>query len=241
MSDPLGSTRIQVGVLPGMSAAELAALAAHATNNIESLLLAAMVFLEDAAGRSQSVRGNAILATGMARLHTLSSALGLLALQPAPVALMLTHQPHVLGAHTLDRLREELAREPQLQLVSCPPLDDLPSRIDRGTLQSLLVCMIECVRRRLPETLSARLSWSCSRDVPPRDGALPGATCWVFAVDFDADPATVLFQTHEGMADRALAHAAVLLQPLGIQIEAGLGGRCRLLLAAPPASAEDLA
>ncbi len=238
MPDPHGSTPLQAGVSPVLPASELAAVAAHSANNIGALLVAAMVFLEDGTDSSPSVRGKAILASGMARLHTLSSALSLLALEPARVALVLAHKPLVLDGHTLDHLRGELAREPQLELVSCPPMDDLPSRIDRGALQSLLACMIECVRRRLPETLSARMTWSCVREVPG-DAAVPGAATWVFAIDCGADASTVLYPTRDGIAERALAHAAVLLLPLGAQVEAGPDGRFRLLLAALPLSAED--
>jgi hypothetical protein len=240
MSDPQGAIRVQTGASPGLSTTELAAAASHAANNIGALLVAATVFLDDTTGSAPSVRGTETLAAGIARLHTLSAALSLLSLEPAQVALVQAHPPAALGAHTLDRLRDELAREPQLERGSCPPMDDLPSRIDRGTLQSLLACMVECTRRRLPETRSACLSWSCTPDVTP-NGVPRAAATWVFDVDVGAGLSIALYPPRQGIAEHALAHAAQLLAPLGVHLEAGPGDRHRLLLVATPSTPEGRA
>jgi hypothetical protein len=240
MPDPHGSIPAQAGLAPGLSAAELASLAAHAANNISALLVAAVALADEDTGPSPPGQGHAILAAGMARLHTLSSALHLLALEPAQVTLVRAHKPPGLGQRVLDRLRDDLARESRLELGSCPPLDDLPSAVDRVTLQSLLACLVECARRRLPETRSARLTWSCARALPQGGGA-PVAAAWVFAIDLGADPSAALYQPRPGITEHAVAHAAVLLQPLGVCIEAGSEDRYRLVLVSPSPSAEAVA
>lgn len=216
-----------------MAVTELAAAAAHAANNAGALLEAAMVFIDDAAGSSQLVQGNAILAAGMARVRTLAAALNLLALEPAHVARVLAVEPFTLGAMALERLRDRLACEPQLAIAACPPLPDAYSRIDGTTLHSILTCLVECLRRRLPETHMARLSWSDGQRSAPPDPARP--VRWVFDITVDdtevpAGPSVALHPPRVGITEQALTHAGSLLAPLGVHIEAGHGDRYRLVL-----------
>ena len=208
-----------------LTASQLSATAAHTANNASALLNAAMDVLAGCEETPALVRGQSVLAVVAARVHTLAGALSLLAIEPKHVALAASLAPRPVHGSSLDLLMEDWLREPQIELLGGPSLHEARLLIDGSTMRALLVCMVDCARRRLPEGRRAQICWRCTGTPGPADPV------WEFVVAFGPDATAA---GPAGLADHALALAAAQLGPLGVTLALDQEDRLGLQLRSAP-------
>lgn len=197
----------------GMAARE----AAHALNNVTGVLYAALDHLEEPLGAHSAERARKAIDRACASTMALSAAFSLLGLGSDDVKAAMARQPNLLEPAELTRTFDILSSVCGVAVSAGEPAAvGLRIRIDRDTLQALLVCAGLCLKHSGGSELS--LQW--------RGEASPATVGGVPRIRFDMlarqTAGAVPRPASEGAGQHpcalALSHARVVLAPLGLVI-----------------------
>ena len=203
-------------------AQELAAAAAHELNNVIALLYAASSHLESAANPRSLERATRALGDACGSALCLSAALSLLALPPAGML----HVPaggQEIHPDDLTRVLETLevatnAKSSGQDAVGEP----VKAKLDRETLQSLLLCAGALLRRAGGREAPLR----CDVRLTAGGGGTPGKLEFELCCDGPAPAASP--HSSRDPCELALAHAMAHLPVLATQMERCSPGSIRL-------------
>ncbi len=196
-------------------APELAAVAAHALNNVIAVLYAASSYLESAANPRSLERATRALGDACGSALCLSAALSLLALPPAgmlrvPAGGQELHPDDI--ARVLQTLEAATNAKPSLHNAGAEPVK---ATIDRDTLQSLLLCAAAVLRR------------AADRDAPLRCDVRRTAGRLEFELCCEGPASAGSLRSSRDPCELALAHAAAHLPVLAAQMDRSRPGSIR--------------
>ncbi len=198
---------------------DLARSTAHALNNAVGTLFVAADSLEAPARDKSHARARAAVEGACASIRALAAALELLAIAPADVVAALERDAVDLEAEEVESMLEILhgvcGIETEGVLRGLPPLR---TRLDRGTLQAVLVCACSEIRYAVGMAVPLRF------EVRVEGGSVSAGGRLLFEVAVQGGNSQEVTKTAPVPAWRrhpcglGLEHAAALLAPLGVSI-----------------------
>jgi hypothetical protein len=201
--------------------------AAHALNNITGILYAALDYLEAPTDAKSAERARTAVGRACANTLALSAALSLLALGPSDSAAAGTRTPARLAAADMARIADTLHAACGVQIPAGMEADMLGrTRIDRDTLQALLVCAGTVLRH----SSGAAPELRCHTDAGGGAAAERPRILFDLVTREPARAAASAASASRHPCAIALAHAPSVLAALGVRIDMAQQGAVRVVV-----------
>lgn len=207
-----------------MSPSAVLGAAAHVGRNVSALLEAAEEDWLNPRHLAGQGRGHDALRAAKWRLRALTAALELAALEPAAVDMAAGQAPQSLSVPAMKERWLEATDGAGISWTWGPDLGDCFSVLDRGTLTSVLLCAIECVRRQGHGEADLQASWQST--------VSDAAVVWLWRFSLPSVTTGERGSRHSSIHEHALAHAGQLLQSLGVYLDMAPGGHATVRLVA---------
>jgi hypothetical protein len=199
---------------PNSSYSELAGSAAHALNNVLSVLYAASARLEGDVSENSAESARRAIERASTITKTLSAALSLTSLEPKDIEALVLPSARQLKSNDIDKIVLALQESCNVESKRDPgPWQAETIVVDFNTLESVLVCIGAAIRH----TLGKSASLSCSINKSEQSCSSRRQLSFEFAVESEM-PSNEFATPSRDPCSLALLYVSEILPQLGLHI-----------------------